>query len=62
MTFEITEARQLLAIDEIEISRLRATYQTESLASALSSPIAGKVLKNKKLSKWVDLRGERSGS
>ena len=53
MTFEITEARPLLVIDEIEISRLRATYQTESLASALSSPIAGKVLKNEKLSKWV---------
>jgi len=53
MTFEITEARPLLAIDEIEISRLRAIYQTESLANALSSPIARKALKNKKISKWV---------
>jgi GT2 family glycosyltransferase len=53
MTFEISEARPLLAIDEIEISRLRSIYQTESLANSLSIPIMGKAIKNKKLSKWV---------
>jgi len=53
MTFEITEARPLLAIDEIEISRLRAIYQTESLANSLSIPIVGIALKNKRLRKWV---------
>jgi GT2 family glycosyltransferase/glycosyltransferase involved in cell wall biosynthesis len=53
MTFEITEARSLLAIDKIEITRLRAIYQTESLANSISIPITGKAIKNKKLSKWV---------
>ena len=53
MTFEVIEARPLLAIDEIEVSRLRAIYQTESLALSLSIPIAGKPKKNKKAAKWV---------
>jgi GT2 family glycosyltransferase/glycosyltransferase involved in cell wall biosynthesis len=53
MTFEVIEARPLLAIDDIETSRLRAIYQTESLANSLLIPIVGKTLKNKKLSKWI---------
>jgi GT2 family glycosyltransferase len=53
MTFEVIEARPLLAIDEIEVSRLRAIYQTESLALSLSIPIAGKPKKNKKAAKWI---------
>jgi GT2 family glycosyltransferase len=53
MTFLITEVRPLLPIDDIETSRLRAIYQTESLANSLLIPIAGKAIKNKKLSKWI---------
>jgi GT2 family glycosyltransferase len=53
MTFEVIEARPLLAIDEIEISRLRVIYQAESLALSLSIPIAGKPQKNRKAVKWV---------
>jgi GT2 family glycosyltransferase len=53
MTFKVIEARPLLAIDEIEVSRLRAIYQTESLALSLSIPIAGKPQKNKKAVKLV---------
>jgi GT2 family glycosyltransferase/glycosyltransferase involved in cell wall biosynthesis len=48
MTFEIFEAKPLLAIDQIEISRLRAIYQTESLAINLSRPTTGTPQKNKK--------------
>ena len=53
MTFEVIEARPLLAIDEIEVSRLRVIYQTESLALSLSIPIAAKPKKNKKAVKLV---------
>lgn len=48
MTFEIFEAKPLLAIDQIEISRLRAIYQTESLAINLSRPTTGTPQRNKK--------------
>ena len=53
MTFKVIEARPLLAIDEIEVSRLRVIYQTESLALNLSIPIAGKPQKNKKAVKLI---------
>ena len=53
MTFQAIEARPLTAIDEIEISRLRGIYQTESLANSLSISIAGKTQKKNKLNKWV---------
>lgn len=48
MTFEIFEAKQLLPIDLVEISRIRAIYQTESLAINLSLPTTGTPQKNKK--------------
>jgi GT2 family glycosyltransferase/glycosyltransferase involved in cell wall biosynthesis len=48
MTFEIFEAKPLLAIDQIEISRLRRIYQTESLAINLSRPTTGTPQKNEK--------------
>lgn len=53
MTFSIIEARALLPIDDVETSRLRAIYQTESLANSLLIPLVGKALKNRKLSKWI---------
>lgn len=48
MTFEIFEAKQLLSVDLVEISRIRAIYQTESLAINLSLPTTGTPQKNKK--------------
>jgi GT2 family glycosyltransferase len=53
MSFEIIEARPILAIDRIEISRLRSIYQSENLATNLSIPIAGKQEKKNKLMKWL---------
>lgn len=47
MTFEIFEAKQLLPIDLVEISRIRAIYQTESMAINLSRPTTGTPQKNK---------------
>ena len=53
MTFEVIEAKPLLEIDEIEISRLRGIYQTESLANSLRTLRSEKTQKKKTLSKWV---------
>ena len=52
MNFEITEARQLLAIDKIEIERLRSIYRSESLAISLSVPATGKPKKKNKAVIW----------
>lgn len=48
MTFEIIEASPPLAIDRIEISRLRSIYRSESLAASLSIPVVGIQKKNYK--------------
>jgi GT2 family glycosyltransferase len=52
MNVEITEARQLLAIDKIEIERLRSIYRTESLATSHSVPATGKRKKKNKAVIW----------
>ncbi|CAN2228129.1 GT_2_like_c domain containing protein [Candidatus Nanopelagicaceae bacterium] len=49
MTFKIFEAKPLLPIDLVEISRIRAIYQTESMAINLSRPTTGTPQKNKKV-------------
>jgi len=48
MTFEIFEAKPLLPIDLVEISRFSAIYQTENLAINLSRPTTGTPQKNQK--------------
>jgi hypothetical protein len=53
MTFEISEARPLLAIDEIENSRLRVMYQNDSLALSHLLPTAGSHQKSQSLRKWI---------
>lgn len=53
MTFEISEAKPLLATDQVEISRLRAIYQTESLAINLSWPTTETTKKNQKFRNWI---------
>jgi GT2 family glycosyltransferase len=47
MTYEIIEAKSLLEIDELEISRLKVIYQTENLASRQSQPTIGSSRKKK---------------
>jgi len=53
MTFEVIEAKPLLAIDEIETSRLRAIYQTESLANSFATVKSVKPQMKKNLTKRV---------
>lgn len=53
MSFEIIKARPILAIDRIEISRLRSIYQSENLATNLSIPIVGIQKKKNKLMEWL---------
>ena len=53
MSFEIVEARPILAIDQIEILRLRSIYQSENLATKLSIPVAGKQIKKNKPMNWL---------
>ena len=52
MSFEIIEARPILAIDKIEIERLRSIYRSESLATSLLVPAAGKPKKKNKAIFW----------
>jgi GT2 family glycosyltransferase len=49
MTFEVIEAKPLLAIDEVEITRLRAIFRTESQANGLSQGKTESPEKSKKL-------------
>jgi GT2 family glycosyltransferase len=53
MTHEAIEAKPLLAVDEIEISRLRPVYQSESLAKSLANLKSGNTQKKKNLGKLV---------
>lgn len=41
MTYEFIEAKPLLEVDELEISRLKVIYQTENLAISHSQPTIG---------------------
>ncbi|CAN1529397.1 GT_2_like_c domain containing protein [Candidatus Nanopelagicaceae bacterium] len=53
MTFEIFEAKPLLPIDLVEISRIRAVHQTESMAINFLRPTTGTPQKNKKIRNFI---------